>query len=153
PVNSMHIHPIPQSRDRIYFVAWRKGNRKPDLAITPRAYCHWCQIDVDALRAWKKPDAWTNYRLQCGRYKFQYVYACPNCNKEVIPYYYAAMNAIDWRIPATRIGDRTEPLAPKTMDRIAYGLKKFGLTQGQSMVVHTSHSDCSHASYVVDPGV
>jgi DNA (cytosine-5)-methyltransferase 1 len=146
PFNSMHAHPTPQSRDRLYFVAWKKGNPKPDLKITPRAYCLWCGKDVDSLRAWKKPDAWTNYRLQCGKYRQQYVYACPFCNKEVTPYYYAAMNAIDWSIAAPRIGDRVKPLADKTMERIAYGLQKFG---EQTLLLQTSHSACGHASYIV----
>jgi len=147
PFNSMHAHPTPQSRDRIYFVAWKKGNRRPDLKITPRAYCLWCSKDVDALRAWKKPEAWTNYRLQCGKYKLQYVYVCPHCNKDVTPYYYAAINAIDWSIPAPRIGERKKPLAEKTMQRIEYGLKKFA--HDQPLVFSTSHSVGEHASYVI----
>jgi DNA (cytosine-5)-methyltransferase 1 len=150
PINSMHAHPTPQSRDRIYFVAWKRKNKRPDLTITPRGFCIWCQKDVDAMRAWKKPEAWTNYRLQCGKYKQQYVYVCPDCNKEITPYYYAAINAIDWSLPVTKIGDRDKPLAKKTMERIEHGLKKFGLHEQRPMVINTSHSECKHASYIVD---
>jgi DNA (cytosine-5)-methyltransferase 1 len=118
--NSMHAHPTPQSRDRMYFVAWKRGNRKPDLAITPLAYCSKCEKDVDAVQVWKHPDR------QCGKYRQQYIYCCPHCvTKEVTPYYYAAANAIDWSITTPRIGDRKKPLKEKTTQRIAYGLEKF----------------------------
>jgi DNA (cytosine-5)-methyltransferase 1 len=118
-LNSMHAHPTPQSRDRMYFVAWKKGNRKPNLKITPQAYCQKCEKDVNAVQCWKNPDR------RYGKYKQQYIYACPTCAAEVTPYYYAAINAIDWSLPAPRIGDRTKPLREKTMQRIEYGLKKF----------------------------
>jgi DNA (cytosine-5)-methyltransferase 1 len=44
----------------------------------------------------------------------------------VTPYYYCAANAIDWSLPAPRIGDRVRPLKDKTRKRIEIGLKKFG---------------------------
>lgn len=118
-LNSMHAHPTPQSRDRMYFVAWKKGNRKPDLKITPLAYCSQCEKNVESVQSWKNP------ARRWGKYKQQYVYRCPACASEVTPYYYAAANAIDWRIPAPRIGDREKPLKEKTLRRIAYGLEKF----------------------------
>lgn len=117
--NSMYAHPTPQSRDRWYFVAWKKGNRKPDLKITPKAYCQKCDKNVESIQSWKNP------QRKYGKYNQQYVYRCPHCAKEVIPYYYAAANAIDWSLPAPRIGDRKKPLQPKTMDRITFGLSKF----------------------------
>jgi hypothetical protein len=43
-----------------------------------------------------------------------------------MPYYFCALNAIDFSIPATRIGDRDEPLKPKTRARVLYGLDKYG---------------------------
>ncbi|GHO94822.1 hypothetical protein KSF_048700 [Reticulibacter mediterranei] len=118
-LNSMHAHPTPQSRDRMYFVAWKHGNRKPNVKITPAAYCQKCEKKVDAVQCWKKPSR------RYGKYRQQYIYCCPGCAIEVVPYYYAAMNAIDWSLPAPRIGDRTKPLRTKTMQRIEYGLKKF----------------------------
>jgi DNA (cytosine-5)-methyltransferase 1 len=120
--NSMHAHPTPQSRDRMYFVAWKRGNRKPNLTITPLAYCGTCEKNVEAVQVWKNP----NPDRQHGKYRQQYIYCCPHCvAKEITPYYYAAANAIDWSIPAPRIGDREKPLKEKTMARIAYGLSKF----------------------------
>lgn len=120
--NSMHAHPTPQSRDRMYFVAWKRGNRKPNLTITPLAYCGKCEKNVEAVQVWKNP----NPDRQHGKYRQQYIYCCPHCvTKEVTPYYYAAANAINWSLPAPRIGDREKPLKEKTMERIAYGLEKF----------------------------
>lgn len=118
-LNSMHAHPTPQSRDRMYFVAWKSGNRRPDLKITPMAHCQKCNKNVESVQAWKNPTR------RYGKYKQQYVYCCPQCAAEVIPYYYAAMRAIDWSLPAPRIGDRVKPLREKTMQRIAYGMEKF----------------------------
>jgi DNA (cytosine-5)-methyltransferase 1 len=118
-LNSMHAHPTPQSRDRMYFVAWKRGNRRPNLKITPLAYCQKCEQNVESVQSWKNPNK------RWGKYKQQYVYRCPSCATEVIPYYYAAANAIDWSLPAPRIGDRKKPLQPRTMKRIEHGLEKF----------------------------
>lgn len=133
--NSMFAFPTPQSRDRMYVVFWKKGNRKPDLDIRPKAHCAKCGIDVDAIQTWKK-------RVKWGRYKAQYFYRCPNCNQVVTPYYFAAFNAIDWTIQSERIGDRKSPLKPKTLARIKYGLEQYGR---QVMIVtgrYTSGMEC-----------
>lgn len=119
-INSMHCHPTPQSRDRIYIVFWEKGNKKPDLNFMPKAYCHHCQKDVDAIQVWK--DQTKKY----GKYKTQYLYRCPVDGCIVEPYYYAAFNCIDWSIKGERIGDRKKKLAPNSEIRIQYGLDKFG---------------------------
>jgi DNA (cytosine-5)-methyltransferase 1 len=118
-LNSMFAPPTPQSRDRMYFVAWKRGNRAPHLRIEPPAYCPRCEKDIPAVQSWKNPTR------KYGKYRQQYVYRCPLCAEEVTPYYYAAANAIDWSRPIQRIGDRTSPLKEKTLKRIAYGLEKF----------------------------
>lgn len=120
--NSMHFPPTPQSRDRWYFVAWKKGIRPPDLNYRPDAYCTRCEKRVQALQTWK-----AHVKEPWGRYgkNGQYVYCCEYCMREVTPYYYCAANAIEWSIPGQRIGDRRQPLEPKTMERIQYGLEKF----------------------------
>lgn len=120
-LNSMFAHPTPQSRDRAYFVAWKRGNRKPNLDIRPLAPCPACGHDVEAVQCWKQPGK------RFGKYRQQYVYCCPQpeCAREVAPYYYPAATAIDWSQPIQRIGDRVRPLKEKTIERIAYGLKKF----------------------------
>lgn len=115
--NSMHFHPTPQSRDRMYVVFWKKGNKAPNLEYMPRAYCPQCEHDVEAIQVWKKH--------KFGKYKTQYTYKCPVHQNDVTPYYFAAFNAIDWSDRGTRIGDRDRDLSPKTKVRIQWGLDKY----------------------------
>jgi DNA (cytosine-5)-methyltransferase 1 len=117
--NSMHAHPTPQSRDRLYVVFWKKGNKAPNLELRPIAYCPRCVRDTETFQSWKKPS------VNWGKYKQQYVYRCPSCNDVVEPYYYAAFNCIDWSIPGTRIGDRKKPLSPNSEKRVKFGIQKF----------------------------
>jgi DNA (cytosine-5)-methyltransferase 1 len=141
--NSMFAWPTPQSRDRMYVVFWKKGNKKPDLEFRPLAHCARCIKDVEGIQTWKK-------KLKWGRYKAQYFYRCPTCHNEVVPYYYAGFNAIDFTIPSTRIGDRKVPLKPKTMERVKYGWDTYGR---QVMIVtgrYTSGIDCRVRSANID---
>lgn len=138
--NSMFAYPTPQSRDRMYVVFWRKGNHKPDLDFRPPAYCPKCERNVEAVQAWKK-QRW-------GRYKKQYIYVCMHCQSTVEPYYYCAANAIDWSLPAPRIGDRPKPLKEKTLKRIRAGLEKFG---HQPVMVDTIHSANGHENTMTWP--
>ena len=117
--NSMFAHPTPQSRDRMYVVFWKRGNKVPDLRFTPTAWCACCEHDVASLQSWKNP------LRKWGRYGRQYVYRCPQCAREVTPYYYAAANAIHWDLPIQRIGERKRALKEKTIRRIELGLQKF----------------------------
>lgn len=126
-MNSMHAQlgglPAPQSRDRMYVMFWLKGNRRPNFdLLMPLAHCGTCDETVRCVQSWKNP----NYRW--GRYKAQYVYRCPNtkCRNSVVePGWLPAASAIDWKLRGQRIGDRTKPLVPKTMARIAAGLKRY----------------------------
>lgn len=133
--NSMFAFPTPQSRDRLYVVFWKKGNRKPNLEFCPQAHCDKCGRDVESIQTWKNGRRWGRYGKQRGY--GQYFYRCPNCHQEVTPYYYAAFNAIDWTIQAERIGDRKNPLKPKTLARIKYGLDAYGR---QMMIVTGRYS-------------
>lgn len=119
-MNSMHAHPTPQSRDRMYIIFWKKGNKAPELEYMPAAFCPKCEGNINAVQTWKRPD------VRWGKYRQQYVYSCPTCAITVEPYYYAAFNCIDWSDPGTRIGDRKKDLSPKTITRIEYGLEKYG---------------------------
>ncbi len=111
---------VPQSRDRIYIVFWKKGNRAPDLDFRPPAACPE-HGQINAVQVWKKPEAaWGRY----GKNR-QYTYRCPKCGADVKPFYRPAASVIDWSIPSQRIGDRDKPLKPKTMERIKAGLRKF----------------------------
>lgn len=137
-LNSMHMHPTPQSRDRMYVVFWKKGNKAPNLEHTPLAHCPNCGSDVNAIQSWKRPD------MKFGKYRQQYVYRCPVHGNVVEPYYYAAFNCIDWSDIGKRIGDREKPLSPNTTKRIEYGLKKYGQ---QPLLMHSAYSE--HARGVV----
>jgi DNA (cytosine-5)-methyltransferase 1 len=127
-LNSMHARPrfgtplAPQSRDRMYVVYWLKGNRAPQIEqwTRPDALCPE-HGRVHAVQSWKNPDrAW-------GRYRSQYIYRCPvaGCWTPVEPWALPAAAAIDWDTPGQRIGDRTKPLATKTLARIRAGLAKY----------------------------
>lgn len=130
-LNSMFCHPTPQSRDRMYVVFWKKGNREPMLDFQPTALCPKCEKDIQAIQRWKNP------QKQFGKYRKQYTYVCPVCANEVMPYFYAAFNCIDWSDIGTRIGDRNKPLSENTMKRIEYGLHKYGT---QSLLIHAGYS-------------
>jgi DNA (cytosine-5)-methyltransferase 1 len=126
-MNSMHAQlgglPAPQSRDRMYVMFWLRGNRRPNFdLLMPLAHCKTCDETVRCVQSWKNP----NYRW--GRYKAQYVYRCPStkCRNAIIePGWLPAASAIDWKLRGQRIGDRAKPLVPKTMARIAAGLKRY----------------------------
>lgn len=125
-LNSMHAPGIaapraPQSRDRMYVVAWR-GTTTPYLEPRPLAWCPQCERNVEAMQVFKKD----NHRW--GRYRAQYVYKCPTprCHVIVEPYADPAATAIDWTIKGERIGSRAKPLSANTIRRIESGLAKFG---------------------------
>jgi DNA (cytosine-5)-methyltransferase 1 len=130
-LNSMFCHPTPQSRDRLYVVFWRKGNRAPKLDFRPPAYCMRCEKDVRGRQTWKNGRA-------VGKYRTQYIYTCPTCRSEVQPFYFAALNALDLSLPAQRIGDRSRALRPRTLDRIRFGLEKYG---NRSLLVTTNQTN------------
>jgi site-specific DNA-cytosine methylase len=125
--NSQFFPPCPQSRDRVYFVAWRKGNRRPDLDYRPTAYCISDACGgrhVQAVQSWKAATAsWPLPRW--GKYGAQYVYRCPECHAEVRPAAWPAYSAIDWTDLGTAIGERDKPLSATTVERIRRGLAKF----------------------------
>jgi DNA (cytosine-5)-methyltransferase 1 len=127
-LNSMHAQhgglPAPQSRDRMYVLFWLKGNKAPDVEkyFRPKAYCSSCDEVVDAMQVFKKAEEW-------GRYRAQYNYRCPKaaCRNQIVePGWLPASHAIDWSLRGERIGDRTRPLADKTLARIRAGLAKYG---------------------------
>lgn len=158
--NSMFAHPTPQSRDRMYVVFWKKGNKAPDLDFRPSAYCPRCERVIESQQTWKHTKAIRDRGGRWGRYGVQYLYCCPAClqslarkhgrklsdshlkDAEVKPYHFAAFNCIDWSIPATRIGDRERPLVDKTMARVIYGFEKYGREPLIITGRYTSGIDC-----------
>lgn len=124
-LNSMHAQmmglPAPQSRDRLYIIAWPEGEAEPDIerVLRPQAWCYRCERLVESRQAWKPGRS-------VGRYRAQYVYACPDCGTAVEPGWLPASTAIDWSIQGQLIGERDKPLSPKTMARIREGLRRYG---------------------------
>lgn len=127
-LNSMHAQGFgqgaPQSRDRMYVVFWRKDNRRPDLdrVTRPPAECPTCG-PVRAMQVWKRAD-----RAPWGRYRAQYVYRCPSvkCRNQILePAFRPAADIIDWTHLGQRIGDRSKPLAAKTLARIQAGIERY----------------------------
>lgn len=148
-LNSMHASlygpPAPQSRDRIYIVAWPENEPAPDLdkVVSPPAHCGKCDIEVNATQSFKP-------RRSVGRYRQAYIYCCPRCGSTVEPYWMPASTAIDWSIPGQRIGDRDKPLADKTLDRIVHGIARHwgpltleagGNTYDSTNPAHVRHGD------------
>lgn len=131
--NSQFFPPCPQSRDRVYIVAWRKGNKRPDLDYRPVACCISQKCAgrlVNAVQTWKpRTKAWPLPRW--GKYgaKRQYVYTCPECRAVVEPAAWPAWTAIDWSNLGIPIWERDKyglpPLKPATLERIRRGLTKF----------------------------
>jgi len=127
-VSSAHIggpgNPhAPQWRDRLYLVFTRKDIPLPDVAPRPLAFCFACDEMVESVQSWKRPD-----RRKIGKYGQQYVYRCPStaCRHAIVePYVLPAAAAIDWTDLGQVIGERSKPLADKTMRRIQVGLDMF----------------------------
>lgn len=141
-VTSLHDF-APQSRDRMYVVFHKKGNHVPDLDFRPKAHCPNCDQIIGARQVFKPTRKVREMGGRWGRYGDQYIYICEACTLkngdavEVTPFYFAAANAIDWSLPAERIGDRKRPLKPKTIERIRKGLEMFG---NQYLVLDTTYT-------------
>lgn len=122
--NSMHFPGrrsgrAPQSRDRLYVVAWRRGAPAPRVELRPAAWCPHCEREVAAVQAFKRTD-----RARLGRYRRQYLYRCPNqtCRHTVVePHVAAGATAIDWTLQGVPIRDQDPEFVPNTMRRIAVG--------------------------------
>ena len=139
-LNSM-VCGVPQSRDRLYVVFWRKTGRRPDLDIRPPCWCPACERLVQARQAWKRPGATT------GSYGAQYVYRCPDCRERCAPVITPAAAAIDWTLPAQRIADRARPLAPATMARIRRGLDRLASRPPVAMLVQVGGNTFERPGY------
>lgn len=117
---------VPQSRDRIYIVFWRRELRDPNLDICPPSWCHRCDKVVEAVWSWRTGIPPTG----SVRYGKQYNYRCPSCNSEVVPPMGAALAALDLTDLGPKIGERAEhglrPLASATMARAERCRERFG---------------------------
>lgn len=154
-LNSMHaghsnMDPAPQSRDRVYIVAWRKGVKAPNLDPRPPAFCTSCNDTVGSVQHWKNGKT-------IGKYKQQYIFKCPTCKTNVDPFTLGAVNAIDWSLPGERIGDRSKPLADGTIRRIEAGIARYSVEAAPvtgAIVVpldRASDPDSKRARTVLEP--
>lgn len=134
--------PVPQSRDRIYIVFHKPTNKKPNVNFTPPAFCLNCGKDVAAVQTWRNPNK------RHGKYgqRNQYIYSCPCCKQEVMPYRRPAREAIDWTLPCPKIKDRKRPLSEATLRRIEKGLRRFMAPY----LVHNAHTKDEGRVYSVE---
>jgi DNA (cytosine-5)-methyltransferase 1 len=143
-INSMH-HGVPQSRDRIFVVFWRKGI-KVDLSRESTAWCTRCDTVSVCRQAWK------NGR-RVGRYGQQWVWTCTTCGTTCDPEARPAADVIDWSLPCPRIGDRARPLAAKTRARILAGLRRYGwvpvVTAGAGNVFEATPGNRARPAHLV----
>jgi DNA (cytosine-5)-methyltransferase 1 len=118
--------PAPQLRNRVYIVFWQKRYRTPNWRkwLSPLAWCPTCR---EVVRGVYSPKPGPRRPMLYG-VRHQYVYRCPNtsCRHAIVqPYVLPALAAIDFSLPAQRIGDRKRPLQPATRARIEAGLRRY----------------------------
>jgi site-specific DNA-cytosine methylase len=146
PALADQLYPVGQDRNRWYTVCTLKENPLPDLDFRPRAHCPYCCDEVESVQTWK---VCARYRSpKYGDYGEQYVYTCPRCLREVLPFFTPASALIDWDIPIERVGDKKKDLAPTTLQRIEKGLQRFcrGADQ-EPFLIDVSHTQ-SESGYV-----
>lgn len=133
-LNSMFFG-VGQSRDRGYWVFWKKKLPAPDLEHRPESWCTRCDKLVEAVWTWKTgiPPTGT------VRYGVQYNYRCPSCRREVVPGFTPSLEVLDLSDLGTRIGDKPlkkfedkktgevimSPMAPATMLRAERCRQRF----------------------------
>ncbi len=162
-LNSGFFPPVPQSRDRIYIVFWRRGQRVPDLDYYPACWCESCGRVVPGVQApkahLKKPDpvrlAWGPHDTVWGRYGAQYIYACVECAQRANPAFIPAGTAIEWWREAVLIGEREEhgmrPLEPSTLARIRRGVERLPQRPMVVPLDYLTSPESRTARDVIDP--
>lgn len=112
--------PCYESRDRWYCAFWLRGLPAPDLEIAPEAHCAFCNGQVQARQSWFRG-------AEHGKYgnRNQYVYTCPQCYREVVPFSRSASDLLAQGLAPQPIGERKRPLCSKTMKKIRIGLDRY----------------------------
>jgi site-specific DNA-cytosine methylase len=133
-LNSMFFG-VGQSRDRAYWVFWKKELPTPDLEHRPPAWCSHCSTVVESVWTWRTGVPPTG--TVC--YGKQYDYRCPSCRKVVVPSFTPSLAALDLSDLGQRIGDKPlkkfedkvtgevvlSPMAPATMARAERCRRRF----------------------------
>jgi DNA (cytosine-5)-methyltransferase 1 len=138
-LNSMFFG-VGQSRDRGYWVFWKRGLPAPDLEHRPISWCGNCETVTEAVWTWKTGIPPTG--TVC--YGKQYEYRCRSCRKVVVPQFTPSLDALDLSNLGTRIGDRDKPLAPATMARAERARKRFGEFPAVLMPAKATHGSEKH---------
>jgi DNA (cytosine-5)-methyltransferase 1 len=114
---------VPQSRDRVYIMFWLRDLPAPDLEHRPAAFCKCCEREIQAVQSWKTLFKW-------GRYCEQYVYVCPYCARDVVPFFTPVQSVLNLDDPGDPLFERTSGriLVQKTIHGIRKGIERF---QGQ----------------------
>lgn len=118
-------------RPRMYVVFWRKDDRTPDFDkwLRPHGTCPQ-HGRIRLVQSWKTTKVcspqrpWGVYGIKNG----QYTYRCPRveCRNAIVePRVRGAAEAIDFTLPARKIGERHTPLVAKTMRKIRDGWTKY----------------------------
>jgi DNA (cytosine-5)-methyltransferase 1 len=108
---------VPQSRDRVYIVFWLAGYA-PELTFMPLAMCQKCEQEVASIQCFKNGN-------KAGNYRQQYLYHCPVCASEVMPYTIPVSSVLNLDTPGTRISERRKALSSKTLANIEEGMKRY----------------------------
>lgn len=132
-----------QSRDRVYFAITPKTARPVDLDFRPLSWCPHCSTVVEGVQAWKKqairnagPLGPVGKYGPHGQYLYRHSSIDGGCNEVVIPFINPAACALNWSLPAQRIGDRDKPLKESTLDRIVRGMVKLGYVVGEDGLLY-----------------
>ncbi|MFF3151866.1 DNA cytosine methyltransferase [Streptomyces sp. NPDC057910] len=121
---------VPQSRDRGYWVFWKKFLPAPDLEHRPVSRCGHCDKNVEAVWSWKTGIPPTGTVM----YGKQYEYRCPSCRRPVVPPMTPSLTALDLTNLGMRIGDKpiktfkdgfVGPLARSSMARAERCRQRF----------------------------
>ena len=112
---------VPQMRDRMFVICWRKTMRTPNLRHHVNAWCPRCAQVVEARQVFRhRTPAWP--LAEWGKLGIQYDYRCSHCHQVAHIAYRPASTVIDWSDLGARIGDRDKPLAASTLARIQRGI-------------------------------
>ncbi|MBA2679694.1 MAG: DNA cytosine methyltransferase [Ktedonobacteraceae bacterium] len=151
PSLAEQVYPVAQNRNRWYTICTQQGNPAPDVDFRPRAWCHRCSQEVEAKQVWKecareRAVEVIGQVILWGDYGEQYVYFCPTCDKEVVPYFTPASAMLDWSLPIQQIGMRDSSLAENTVKRINKGLQRFYCDNSGRMpfLMNLSHTESDH---------
>jgi DNA (cytosine-5)-methyltransferase 1 len=106
-------------RNRLYVTFTRTDQAPPAIDISPAATCGQCGHHGAARQTFRG-------QRTSGNWGAQYDYRCSRCGHHVTPHWGAASAVIDTTRPWPTIGERTRPLAARSIERLREGHRRFG---------------------------